>query len=135
MVPVMPKRSQKRAEESDRKVESKASAYGSPVAEVRPGQSATDRANSSGKEHHDIPRWRQIEIMRERAELRQALDDIDFEEDGYEDEVFGSEEENEALYVHDDTEADEEMDLSDEDLDEDLDDDLEPDDFDDFEDD
>lgn len=55
-------------------------------------------------ERHGVPRWRQIEIMRERAQLREALGGLDLFDDldDYESEVFGSEEENEVLYDHSD---------------------------------
>jgi len=103
-----------------------------------PGTTASGNSAASGRAHaergpnhsdsaenHDVPRWRQIEIMRERAELRKALDDIDFEEDDYEEEVFGSEEENESLYFHGDAPPEEEVELDE--------DDLESDEFEDFE--
>ncbi len=65
-----------------------------------------------------MPRWRQIEIMRERAQLREALGDLedDFDEfDELEREVFGSESENESLYQHGDVNLDEDIELDDED--------------------
>lgn len=78
-----------------------------------------------------IPRWRQIEIMKERAQLREALGDpeldldLDFEE--YELEVFGSDEENEAIHQHNDVADPEDIELLEADPD--------ADDFDDFADD
>ncbi len=46
------------------------------------------------------PRWRQIEIMHERAQLRKMLDDLDMDFDELEMEVFGSEAEHDAFYRH-----------------------------------
>ena len=49
-------------------------------------------------ETHKIPRWRQIEIMKERRELREMLDDIDIEDPDWDEEIFGSEAERQAYY-------------------------------------
>ena len=43
-------------------------------------------------------RWRQIEVMRERAELRKMLDDLDMDFDEFEMEVFGSDTEHNLMY-------------------------------------
>lgn len=125
MVHVMPNRSQKKVGEPGRQADPGPSASGDSIAVASPEQHVTDSHNSTDVELHEVPRWRQIEIMRERAQLREALGDIDFDLEDYEEEVFGSEEENESLYVHGDNPADEDIDLPDEDID--------PDDFDDFE--
>jgi hypothetical protein len=69
-----------------------------------------------------IPRWRQIEIMRERAQLREALADLDAELDGFdelEEEVFGSESENEVLYQHVEDGTEDEVEFEDEELEDD----------------
>lgn len=67
-------------------------------------------------ERHGVPRWRQIEIMRERAQLREALGGLDLFDDldDYESEVFGSEEENEILYDHSDDPEDVIVEIDDE---------------------
>ena len=81
--------------------------------------------SSDVSRNHEIPRWRRIEILREKAELREALGDIDFEIDAndVEEEVFGSDEEYISFHEH--TEIPEE-DLAD--IDEDADPDDDPDD-------
>lgn len=59
-----------------------------------------DPATQPGKKGADgIPRWRQIEIMRERRELREMLDDIDIEDPDWDAEIFGSEQERMAYYT------------------------------------
>ena len=63
--------------------------------------SAPARNNSSPSSGQNIPRWRKIEIMKERAALREALGDDELDLDALEEEVFGTEEENESLYRHD----------------------------------
>jgi hypothetical protein len=88
-------------------------------------------AAAQGPDAPSIPRWRQIEIMHERAQLRKMLDELDIDFDELEDEVFGSEAEHDVFYRHGD-EADEDED--DIDLDDDDDDEFEDDDFDDLED-
>jgi hypothetical protein len=91
---------------------------------------AEAETGNGDRAHESIPRWRQIEIMRERAQLREALGDLDddFDElDELEREVFGSESENDVFYHHGMTDIDEDLELDDED--EDMDDD----DFEDFE--
>ena len=80
------------------------------------------------KDSHDVPRWRRIEIMREKAELHEALDDIGANTDECDEEVFGSDEEYLAFHEHSDEPEDELTDIDDEE--EALDDD-----FEDFEDD
>jgi hypothetical protein len=77
-----------------------------------------------------IPRWRQIEIMQERAQLRRMLDDLDMNFDELEAEIFGSEEEHDVFYRHFDESDDEEIELE-EDGEED---DFEDDDYEDLED-
>ena len=64
------------------------------------------RSSGSG-----VPRWRQIEVMHERAQLRRALDDLVMDFDELEMEVFGSDAEHDLLYRHlgDDEEEDEEI--------------------------
>jgi hypothetical protein len=83
--------------------------------------------DSSGR--HEIPRWRRIEILREKAQLREALGDLDFDEDfsEYDKEVFGSDEE--YLSFHEHSEVDDEVFIDTND------DELIDDDFEDFEDD
>jgi len=83
---------------------------------------AGSRSPCDHADHHGTngePRWRQIEIMRERRALKELLDDIDADDLEYEEEVFGSEEEREAYYraVGEELEEDEEepLDLEDED--------------------
>jgi uncharacterized protein YacL (UPF0231 family) len=49
---------------------------------------------------HEIPRWRRIEIMREKAQLREALGDIDAALEDYDEEVFGSDEEYVIFHEH-----------------------------------
>lgn len=67
-----------------------------------------------------IPRWRQIEIMHERAQLRRMLDDLDMNYDELEAEVFGSEEEHDVFYRNFDEIDDEEIELEDDDEDDDF---------------
>jgi hypothetical protein len=51
------------------------------------------------KADNGVPRWRQIEIMRERRALKALLDDFgDDDLMDLENDVFGSEEEREAYY-------------------------------------
>jgi len=66
-----------------------------------------DPRNSNEEERHDIPRWRRIEIMREKAELRAALGDLDAELEDYDEEVFGSDEEYVSFHEHSDEPEDE----------------------------
>lgn len=77
-----------------------------------------------------VPRWRQIEIMHERAQLRQMLDDLDMDFDELEVEVFGSEEEHDVLYRN----AEELGDEDEIELDDDDEDDFEDDEYEDLED-
>lgn len=83
-------------------------------------------------ERQEIPRWRRIEILREKAELHEALGDIDFDEDFDEldEEVFGSDEEYLSFHKHSDGF---DPDSDDDDVDIDIDDDPDGD-FDDFDD-
>ena len=69
---------------------------------------ASDKVNSESPGSENIPRWRKIEIMKERAALREALGEDELDLEALEMEVFGSEEENQSLYRHDGSEADEE---------------------------
>lgn len=81
------------AEDSDTPVKKEAG--------VRPEPSASPANNAAqpGKSGaHGIPRWRQIEIMKERRELREMLDDIDIEDPDWDAEIFGSEQERMAYY-------------------------------------
>ena len=82
---------------------------------------------SDENESHEIPRWRRIEILREKAELREALGDIDTDVDAndYDEEVFGSDEEYVSFHEHSEIPEEELADIDEE---------AEPDeDFDDFE--
>lgn len=72
-----------------------------------PGDEADATDNDDVPEHRGrggaeppagIPRWRQIEIMQERAQLRKMLDDLDMDFDELEAEVFGSAEEHDQFY-------------------------------------
>jgi hypothetical protein len=93
------------------------------VAEIQKEQGTlnanSDQDQGIDDEDHDkeaIPRWRQIEIMRERAQLREALGDLDDEFgelDELEREVFGSESENETLYRHGEEDSEEELEFDD----------------------
>jgi hypothetical protein len=58
-----------------------------------------------------VPRWRQIEVMHERAQLRRMLDDLVMDFDELEMEVFGSDAEHDLIYRHleEDEEEDEEL--------------------------
>lgn len=80
-------------------------------------------------ERHGIPRWRKIEIMRERAQLREALGGVDLFDDfdDFEEEVFGSEEEYEVFYRHGDEEEDEEIEFEEDEFEDDEFEDLEED--------
>ena len=60
-----------------------------------------------------VPRWRQIEIMQERAKLRRELDDFDLDFEALDAEVFGSEADHDVFYRHLE-------DIEDEDIDEDI---------------
>jgi hypothetical protein len=88
---------------------------------VKAGEATSAPAGSG------VPRWRQIEVMHERAQLRKMLDDLDMDFDELEMEVFGSEAEHDLLYRHigdeEDTDEDEELDETDEGDDEDFEDD------------
>lgn len=101
----MSKRTEKerREEQVDIEVEASALAGKAERSKSIARRSEEGRHKSEG-ERHGIPRWRQIEIMRERAQLREALGGLDLfdDMDDYESEVFGSEEENEILYDHSD---------------------------------
>jgi hypothetical protein len=67
-----------------------------------------------------IPRWRQIEIMQERAQLRRMLDDLDMSFDELEAEIFGSEEDHDVFYRHFDESDEEEIQLDDDGEDDDF---------------
>ena len=79
-----------------------------------------------------VPRWRQIEVMHERAQLRRNLDDLVMDFDELEMEVFGSDAEHDLLYRHlgedDDEDEEDEIEIDD------ADDDYEDDDYEDLED-
>ena len=123
----MPKRTKKDAhqEQSDIEVESSADSKAERSKSI--ARRAADGQTKTEGERHGIPRWRQIEIMRERAQLREALGGLDLfdDMDDYESEVFGSEEENEILYDHSDDPEEVVIEIDD--------DDFEDDDFEDFE--
>lgn len=53
---------------------------------------------ASSRKSVGVSRWRQIEVMRERAELRKMLDDLDMDFDKFEMEVFGSDTEHDLMY-------------------------------------
>jgi hypothetical protein len=61
--------------------------------EARASRSARPRAgagNGKGRERrHDAPRWRQIEIMRERKALQEMLDDFGDHDISIDEEIFG----------------------------------------------
>ena len=95
---------------------------------------ATSDAVKADKAHSasagsGVPRWRQIEVMHERAQLRRMLDDLDMDFDELEMEVFGSEAEHDLLYRHigdeedEDEDGDEELVAGDEEDEEDFEDD------------
>lgn len=46
-------------------------------------------ASKSRERRHEVPRWRQIEIMRERKALQELLDDFGDHDFALEDEIFG----------------------------------------------
>ncbi|MFT5140943.1 MAG: hypothetical protein ACI9CB_002608 [Rhodothermales bacterium] len=83
------------------------------------------------KERHEIPHWRRIEIMREKAELRAALGDLDSDFDEIDEEVFGSDEEYVSFHKH----IDDEVEIDEVEIEELLEDDADSDGLDDFEDD
>ncbi|MDX1461150.1 MAG: hypothetical protein R3348_08845 [Xanthomonadales bacterium] len=86
--------------------------------------SAPNRGNGEPTlESTGIPRWRKIEIMRERAALREALGDDELDLEALESEVFGTEEEYWSLYRHGDSEDEIEAEIEGELLDDDFDDD------------
>jgi hypothetical protein len=99
------------------------------------GGAAVNEADRDSPQN--MPRWRQIEILRERAQLREALADLEMDEfDEFELEVFGSESENEELYQHGELDEEDDVEFDEDELDDDdLDENLEDDDFDDFDDD
>lgn len=78
-------------------------------------------AGSNPQSPENIPRWRKIEIMRERAALREALGEDELDLEALEMEVFGSDEENQKLYKHGDSgeEEDEEVEFEDDGYEED----------------
>ncbi len=137
----MPDHVQKQHEEEAAQAAAADSASENPEQETDAGENgepeqAAEPGEALNEAEQNVPRWRQIEIMRERAQLRKELADLDDdldEMDELEEEVFGSESENEELYQHGEP-GDEDVDFDDEDLDEDdLDDDLDTEDFEDFE--
>jgi len=67
------------------------------------------KGKGGGGNGNGVPRWRQIEIMRERRALKALLDDFgDDDLLDLEDDVFGSPEEREAYYRAVGEEAEEE---------------------------
>lgn len=128
MVEVMPKQKRKQHQGGD----SEAELPDSGRARSRHGKDHERRlanADASHHERHGIPRWRKIEIMRERAQLREALGGVDlFDEfDDFEEEVFGSEEEYEVFYRHSDGDEEEEVEFEDDEFEDDEFEDLEED--------
>jgi hypothetical protein len=115
----MPKRTQKERREERPDVEAEASAAGKAMRSKSIARRAEDGHVKAEGERHGIPRWRQIEIMRERAQLREALGGLDLYDDldDYESEVFGSEEDNEVLYDHSDDPEEVVVEIDDDDFD------------------
>lgn len=70
---------------------------------IGPEQETERSSQVSARDQH-TPRWRQIEIMAERAELREMLGDFDLDFEALEQEVFGSEEWAEGIYMDGDAE-------------------------------
>ena len=91
-----------------------------PEAASEPVMASVDH-DSSANSHaeHNIPRWRKIEIMKERAALREALGDDELDLEALEIEVFGTDEENESLYRHGIDEEEDEEDFDDDDFEDD----------------
>jgi hypothetical protein len=91
---------------------------GSTEVDVEVGEGKRSSATGAG-----VPRWRQIEVMHERAQLRRALDDLIMDFDELEMEVFGSDAEHDLLYrnLEEDEEEDEELgdDVEDDDFEDD----------------
>jgi hypothetical protein len=48
--------------------------------------------------HHETPRWRKIEILRERRALRDLLDDLGDDDVELDDEIFGFSEDEDAYF-------------------------------------
>jgi len=120
MVDVMPKQKRKQQQADD----SAAEMPGSERVRERRSREHTRRSGddeSMGHERHGIPRWRKIEIMRERAQLREALGGVDLFDDfdDFEEEVFGSEEEYDVFYRHSDEDEEVEVELEDDEFEED----------------
>lgn len=80
-------------------------------------QGSADQGGAAGSP--GIPRWRQIEIMHERAQLRKLLDDFDLNFEELEVEVFGSEAERDVFYRHLGEFDEEEIEIEDDDEDDD----------------
>lgn len=76
--------------------------------------------DASGAGAQSVPRWRQIEIMHERAQLRKLLDDFELDFEELEVEVFGSEAEHDIFYRHFGDEDEEEIELEDDEEDDDF---------------
>lgn len=54
------------------------------------GKKRASAGATKGRERrHEVPRWRQIEIMRERKALQELLDDFGDHDIAFEDEIFG----------------------------------------------
>lgn len=121
----MSNRTQKQADEGVAKAPATYSAPEKEQQAVNSQASGPESDSGSDQEKESIPRWRQIEIMSERAELRRAFADLDAESDEFDEleaEVFGSESENEELYQHDEESIEEKAGFEDDTLvDEDLD--------------
>ena len=89
-----------RAKGEDRK--SMPDDYDTPEDEAEVGSARASfgaHGERKGKSANDgVPRWRQIEIMRERRALKALLDDFGDDELEIEDDIFGSKAEREAYY-------------------------------------
>jgi hypothetical protein len=62
------------------------------------GEPSESSRTAAPRKSAGASRWRQIEVMRERAELRKMLDDLDMDFDEFEMEVFGSDTEHNLMY-------------------------------------
>ena len=75
--------------------------------------------SSRGTDGHSTPRWRQIEALREREELRRALADIWMEDPDLDEGIFGLDGDSRRYYMR--AESDDVEDVEVDDLEEDLD--------------
>jgi len=120
MYQVMPKHTRKQQYPEEPVAGSQGPVRGEPR-RARDHQKRSTVDDGRGHERHGIPRWRKIEIMRERAQLREALGGVDLFDDfdEFEEEVFGSEEEYEVFYRHSDDADEDEISFEDDGLDDD----------------